>query len=63
VTYFAAALFFTLALLGAAVSLHMLVLQHWSEIVLALRGELGLSRPVRRTPQLGRPMPQRHAAF
>lgn len=63
VTYFAAALFFTLALLGAAVSLHMLVLQHWDEIMLALRGELGLSQPERRAPRAGRPTPQRRAAF
>ena len=62
-TYVAAALFFTLALLGAAVSLHMLVLQHWNEIVLALRGELGLSRPDPRAPRLARPMPRQRAAF
>ena len=42
-TYLAAALFFTLALLAAAVSLHMMVRQHWDEILLALRGELGLA--------------------
>jgi hypothetical protein len=51
VTYFAAALFFTLALLGAAVTLHMTVLQYWDEILLALRGELGLRPPVRRAPR------------
>ncbi len=62
-TYFAAALFFTLALLGAAVSLHMTVLQYWDEILLALRGELGVSRPVRRAPRHGRAVPQRRAAF
>ena len=62
-TYFAAALFFTLALLGAAVSLHMIVLQYWDEILLALRGELGLRRPDRRKPRLARPMPRRRAAF
>lgn len=62
-TYFAAALFFTLALLGAAVSLHMVVLQYWDEILLALRGELGLKQPARRAPRVSRPMPRRRAAF
>ena len=47
-TYLLAALFFTLALLGALVALHMIVLQSWDEIVLALRGELGLRPPVPR---------------
>ena len=46
-TYLLAALFFTLALLGSAVALHMIVLQSWDEIVLALRGELGVRRPAR----------------
>jgi hypothetical protein len=45
----------------------MLVLQYWDEIILALRGELGLSRPVRRAQRHARPMPQpipqRRAAF
>jgi hypothetical protein len=44
VTYLAAALFFTFALLAAAVAIHMTVRAHWAEIRLALRGELG--RPV-----------------
>jgi hypothetical protein len=44
VTYLAAALFFTFALLAAAVAIHMTVRAYWAEIVLALRGELG--RPV-----------------
>ncbi|MEA3062144.1 MAG: hypothetical protein QOJ94_1925 [Sphingomonadales bacterium] len=43
-TYLAAALFFTFALLAAAVAIHMTVRAHWAEIRLALRGELG--RPV-----------------
>lgn len=38
-THLAAALFFTLVLLGAAVSLHMFVRRHAREILLALRGE------------------------
>jgi hypothetical protein len=41
VTYLAAALFFTLALLAALVATHMTVRLHWHEILLALRGELG----------------------
>jgi hypothetical protein len=44
VTYLAAALFFTFALLAAAVAIHMTVRAYWAEIRLALRGELG--RPV-----------------
>jgi hypothetical protein len=45
VTYLAAALFFTLAFLGAAVALHMTVRFHWREIMTALRGELGAVSP------------------
>jgi hypothetical protein len=45
VTYLAAGLFFTLALLAALVAIHMMVGRHWREIVLALRGELGLATP------------------
>jgi hypothetical protein len=41
VTYLAAATFFILALLGAAVTIHMMVRTYWSEILMALRGELG----------------------
>lgn len=40
-TYLAAALFFTVALLVALVAIHMMVRLHWREILLALRGELG----------------------
>ena len=49
-THLAAALFFTLVLLGAAVAIHLTVRLYWTRILLALRGELGLdvSRP--RTP-------------
>jgi hypothetical protein len=52
VTYLVAALFFALALLGSTVMLHMIVLRGWEDILLALRGELGL-RPEgrRRTPR------------
>jgi hypothetical protein len=41
VTYLAASLFFTLALLAALVAIHMTVRLNWREILLALRGELG----------------------
>ena len=58
-THLAAALFFVIALLSAAVVLHMTVRQYWAEIVLALRGELGLElRPVERLDR-ARPVPAR----
>jgi hypothetical protein len=64
VTYLLAALFFTLAFLGAAVALHMTVRTYWREILLALRGEWGTSPKARPAAQ---PAPafaaQRHAAF
>ena len=41
-THVAAALFFIVALLAAAVAIHMTVRIYWAEIVLALKGELGL---------------------
>jgi hypothetical protein len=41
VSYLLAATFFTLVLLAAAVTIHMMVRMHWSEIRLALRGEWG----------------------
>ena len=40
--HLAAALFFTAALLAAAVTMHMTVRLYWTDILLALRGELGL---------------------
>jgi hypothetical protein len=40
--YLAASLFFTLALLAAAVVIHLTVRAYWPEILAALRGELGL---------------------
>lgn len=54
-TYLAAATFFTLALLFAAVTIHMTVRAYWAEILMALRGELGRSAhyrivPVRQAP-------------
>ena len=44
-TYLAAALFFTLALLAALVAIHMTVRLNLREILLALRGELGVATP------------------
>ena len=44
-TYLAASLFFTLALLAALVAVHVTVRLHWREILLALRGELGVATP------------------
>lgn len=49
-TYLAAALFFTFALLAAAVAIHMTVRAHWAEIRLALRGELGRPAAFRIAP-------------
>ena len=56
-TYLAAALFFTLALLAAAVALHMTVRFYWSEILSALRGEIGrdVRRPAARAYAVRRP--------
>ena len=44
-TYLAAALFFTLALLAALVAIHMTMRFSRREILLALRGELGAATP------------------
>lgn len=40
-TYLLAAAFFTIALLAAAVAIHMTVRSYWQEILLALKGEWG----------------------
>ncbi|HEY7808763.1 MAG TPA: hypothetical protein VIA98_00105 [Allosphingosinicella sp.] len=55
-THLAAAIFFTLMLLAAAVAIHMTVRLYWSQILLALRGELGreVRRPVRAAPAYAR---------
>src|SRR4028119_1929499 len=52
VTHLAAAIFFTLMLLAAAVAIHMTVRLYWAQIVLALRGELGrdVRRPAHQAP-------------
>ncbi len=52
-TYLAAALFFTLALLAALVAIHMTVRLHWREILLALRGELDVTPPAREAAPAG----------
>ena len=52
-TYLAAALFFTLALLAALVAIHMMVRLNWREILLALRGELGATPPARAAAPAG----------
>ena len=67
-THLAAALFFTLALLAAAVAIHMTVRLYWTEILLALKGEwdgLGAVRPAAaRLPQAPAfAAPPKRAAF
>ena len=52
-TYLAAALFFTLTLLAALVTIHMTVRFNGREILLALRGELGAARPPERAAATG----------
>lgn len=49
-TYLAAALFFTLALLAALVAIHLTIRFNWREISLALRGELGVATPPAAAP-------------
>ena len=51
-THLATAIFFTLMLLAAVVAIHMTVRLYWSQILLALRGELGrdVRAPVRSAP-------------
>ena len=55
-THLAAAIFFTLMLLVAVVAIHMTVRLYWSQILLALRGELGrgATRPVQAAPAFAR---------
>ena len=62
--HLAAALFFTFALLGAAVAIHMTVRLYWAEILLALRGEWNGVGPVRRPAARAAFAARRgHAAF
>ena len=61
-THLAAAIFFTLLLLAAAVAIHMTVRLYWSQILLALRGELG--RDVKGSARVAPAYAaRRHAAF
>jgi hypothetical protein len=60
VTYLAAALFFTLALLAALVTIHVTVRLSWREILLAVRGELGAATPPAAAPA---PALRPHAAL
>jgi hypothetical protein len=69
VTHLAASLFFILALLAAAVVIHMTVRAYWAEIVMALKGEWDGTQTVKR-PAAARPKAQpafaarpRRAAF
>jgi hypothetical protein len=50
VTQLAATLFFALAFIGAAAILQLTVRSYWTEILLALRGELGIKQPARPAP-------------
>ena len=60
-TYLAVSLFFTLALLAALVALHMTVRIHSREILLALRGELGVASPPAREAAAAAAMRRRAA--
>jgi hypothetical protein len=65
VIHLVAALFFTGALLVAAVSIHLTVKLYWSDILLALRGELGVRQSAPRATVRPSPVyatPQRRAA-
>ena len=53
-THLAAAVFFTLILLAAAVAIHMTVRLYWAEILLALKGEWDGTQTVTR-PAAARP--------
>ena len=58
-THLASALFFIAVLLGAAVTMHMVVRQNMREILLALRGELGLEIRVPAVPDRPETAPAR----
>jgi hypothetical protein len=47
VTHIAAALFFALALVGAAAVIHMTVREYWQDILAALRGDVPVRRALR----------------
>ena len=56
-THVAATLFFALALIGAGAAIQITVRQYWNEILLALRGDLGLDTggPARQAARYGSP--------
>ena len=59
-THIAASLFFSVILVGACAMLHLLVKEHWQEMLAALAGNPDGFRPTTRpmtAPQLGRPRP------
>ena len=59
-THIAASLFFSVILVGACAMLHLLVKEHWQQILAALAGNSDGLRPTTRpmtAPQLGRPRP------
>ena len=65
-THLAASLFFTLAFLAAAVTIHMNVHAYWAEILLALKGEwngAGALRPAARPQVRAAAAPLKRAAF
>ena len=63
-TYLLAALFFMLALVGAATAIHMTVRTYWIEILLALKGELGAApKPAAPRPSQAFATSPRRAAF
>jgi hypothetical protein len=62
VTYLAAALFFTVALLAAAVAIHMTVRTYWTEIMLALKGEYDAGAKPQAEPAARAYVLQRRAA-
>jgi hypothetical protein len=55
----AAALFFTVALLAAAVIIHLEIRRHWAQILLALRGEWNGVPHYRFAPAVRRPAARR----
>ena len=66
-THLAATLFFVLALLAAAVTIHMTARAYWAEILLALKGEWdgvgAVRRPAARPERIPFARPTTRAAF
>jgi hypothetical protein len=63
VTHIAVATFFTAALLGALVAIHLTMQHYWPEILLALRGELGLDVSDRARKRISSHALRQRAAF